>query len=103
MLFRSVGVSPPEVVGADFNAAQEDRSLVVEHDSRSARLLVPQEVLADVLVRDDLGHLDEGLVAACVVRVVVVLVARLPITGWGLFLKIDRVISARNKHYVTTA
>ena len=67
----AVGVSAPEIVRADFHAAQENGSLVVEHDPWSTRLFVSQKILSHVFVRDDLGHLDEALVAAGVVRMMV--------------------------------
>ena len=66
----AVGVPAAEVVRAHLHAAEEHRRLVVEGDARRARLLVPQEVLADVPVRDDLGRVDEDGVAAGVIGVV---------------------------------
>jgi hypothetical protein len=64
-------VPAPEIVGANLDAAEEDGGLVVEHHARRTRLLVAQKVLAHVAVGDDLGRVDERLVAAGVVGVVV--------------------------------
>ena len=66
----AVGVTPAEVVRAHLHVAEEHRRLVVEGDSRRARLLVPQKVLADIPVRDDLRGVDEDRVAASVITVV---------------------------------
>jgi hypothetical protein len=65
----AVGVPAAEVVGTSLYPTEEDRRLVVERHARRARLLVAEEVLAHVPVRDDLSSRDEGRVAAGVVGV----------------------------------
>ena len=60
-----------EIVRAHLDAAQEDRRLIVESHARSARLLVAQEVLSHVAVRNDLRHVDERRVATGMVGVMV--------------------------------
>ena len=67
----AVGVSAPEVISADLDAAQEDRGLIGEGHARSARLLVAQEIFAHVAVRDDLGRVDERRVATGVIGMMV--------------------------------
>ena len=69
----AVGVAASEPIGLHFDSTQVDGCAIGKRDGRLARLLEAQEVLADVLVRDDVDSecpADVG-VSASVVAVMV--------------------------------